>query len=170
MIDWFLIATEEDSDDGLPHTLEHLVFLGSEDYPYKGVLDLLANRSLANGTSMFEMWPKIFLFKFHKCEIFLHHQISDAWTETDNTVYTLSCAGSEGFLRLLPVYLDHILFPTLTKSGFITEIYSVTKEGEDNGAVYCEMQGRENSGESRSHLELLRNIYPNHGYSKVREI
>lgn len=47
------IATEEDSDDGLPHTLEHLVFLGSEDYPYKGVLDLLANRSLANGTSKF---------------------------------------------------------------------------------------------------------------------
>ncbi|CAG9812208.1 unnamed protein product [Chironomus riparius] len=134
------LATEEDSDDGLPHTLEHLVFLGSEDYPYKGVLDLLANRSLANGTN--------------------------AWTETDNTVYTLSCAGSEGFLRLLPVYLDHILFPTLTKSGFITEIYSVTKDGEDNGAVYCEMQGRENSGESRSHLELLRNIYPNHGYSK----
>lgn len=91
----------------------------------------------------------------------------DAWTETDNTVYTLSCAGSEGFLRLLPVYLDHILFPTLTKSGFITEIYSVTKDGEDNGAVYCEMQGRENSGESRGHLELLRNIYPEHGYSKV---
>lgn len=44
-------ATEADSDDGIPHTLEHLVFLGSEDYPYKGVLDLLANRCLANGTS-----------------------------------------------------------------------------------------------------------------------
>lgn len=62
--------------------------------------------------------------------------------------------------------MDHILFPTLTKSGFITEIYSITPDGQDNGAVYCEMQGRENSGESRSHLELLRNIYPNHGYSK----
>lgn len=89
----------------------------------------------------------------------------DAWTETDNTVYTLSCAGTEGFLRLLPVYLDHILFPTLTKSGFITEVYGITGTGEDNGAVYCEMQGRENSGESRGHLELLRNAYPNHGYS-----
>lgn len=89
----------------------------------------------------------------------------DAWTETDNTVYTLSCAGSEGFLRLLPVYLNHVLFPTLTRSGFITEIYSITDAGEDNGAVYCEMQGRENSGESRGNLELLRNIYPGHGYS-----
>lgn len=47
------LATEEDSDDGLPHTLEHLIFLGSEEYPYKGVLDLLANRCLASGTSKF---------------------------------------------------------------------------------------------------------------------
>lgn len=44
-------ATEADSDDGIPHTLEHLIFLGSEEYPYKGVLDLLANRCLASGTS-----------------------------------------------------------------------------------------------------------------------
>ena len=28
-------ATEAHDDDGLPHTLEHLVFLGSEDFPYK---------------------------------------------------------------------------------------------------------------------------------------
>lgn len=80
-------------------------------------------------------------------------------------MYTLSCAGSEGFLRLLPVYLNHILFPTLTRSGFITEVYSITETGDDNGAVYCEMQGRENSGESRGNLELLRNIYAGHGYS-----
>ena len=46
-----LSATEAQSDDGLPHTLEHLVFLGSELYPYKGVLDLLANRCLASGTN-----------------------------------------------------------------------------------------------------------------------
>jgi predicted Zn-dependent peptidase len=34
---------------GLPHTLEHLVFMGSEEYPFKGVLDKLANRALASG-------------------------------------------------------------------------------------------------------------------------
>ena len=28
-------ATEAHDDDGLPHTLEHLVFMGSEQYPYK---------------------------------------------------------------------------------------------------------------------------------------
>ena len=34
-----VVSTECESDDGLPHTLEHLVFLGSEKFPYKGVLD-----------------------------------------------------------------------------------------------------------------------------------
>lgn len=80
-------------------------------------------------------------------------------------MYTLSCAGSEGCLQMLPIYLNHILFPTLTKSAFMTEVYSITETGEDNGAVYCEMQGRENSGESRCNLEMLRNIYPGHAYS-----
>lgn len=46
-----IAATEAHDDDGLPHTLEHLIFLGSEKYPFKGVLDLLANRCLASGTN-----------------------------------------------------------------------------------------------------------------------
>ena len=28
-------ATEAHDHDGLPHTLEHLVFMGSEQFPYK---------------------------------------------------------------------------------------------------------------------------------------
>jgi Zn-dependent M16 (insulinase) family peptidase len=36
---FIVLATECLTNDGLPHTLEHLVFLGSEKYPYKGVLD-----------------------------------------------------------------------------------------------------------------------------------
>lgn len=68
---YFALATESHCDDGCPHTLEHLIFLGrlearptheqqqlsacidvgSEDYPWKGVLDELSNRSLAQGTN-----------------------------------------------------------------------------------------------------------------------
>jgi len=54
----------------------------------QGVLDLLANRCLASGTN--------------------------AWTDTDHTCYTMTTAGNVGFLNLLPVYLDHILYPLLT--------------------------------------------------------
>ncbi|GLH01355.1 Presequence protease, mitochondrial [Gryllus bimaculatus] len=136
---YFCLATEAHDDDGLPHTLEHLIFLGSESYPYKGVLDLLANRCLASGTN--------------------------AWTDTDHTCYTMTTAGSEGFLTLMPIYLDHILYPTLTDSAFITEVHHVTEEGEDAGVVYCEMQGRENMGESRTYLSMIRAVYPGHcGY------
>lgn len=136
---YFVLATEAHDDDGLPHTLEHLIFLGSELYPYKGALDLLANRCLASGTN--------------------------AWTDTDHTCYTMTTAGSGGFLSLLPIYLDHILFPTLADSGFTTEVHHVNGDGEDAGVVYCEMQGRENVDSSRAHLELLRAAYPGSGYS-----
>lgn len=44
-------------------------------------------------------------------------------------------------------------------------MHHISGEGEDGGVVYCEMQGRENSGESRTNLELIRAIYPNCGYS-----
>jgi Zn-dependent M16 (insulinase) family peptidase len=65
--------------------------------------------------------------------------VIDAWTDVDHTCYTVEVvrvvgffvslaarwdltnvivffvqAGSEGFLNLLPVYLDHVLYPTLT--------------------------------------------------------
>ncbi|XP_059607775.1 uncharacterized protein C05D11.1-like [Phlebotomus argentipes] len=136
---YFALATEAHDDDGLPHTLEHLIFLGSELYPYKGVLDLLANRCLASGTN--------------------------AWTDTDHTCYTMTTAGSDGFLELLPIFLDHILYPTLSESGFITEVHHISGEGEDAGVVYCEMQGRENSDESKGQLQMLRSMYPNCGYS-----
>lgn len=131
---YFTVATEAPDDDGLPHTLEHLIFLGSEQYPYKGVLDLLANRCLASGTN--------------------------AWTDTDHTCYTMMTAGSEGFLTLMPIYVDHILYPLLNDSGFVTEVHHITGKGEDAGVVYCEMQGRENSGESLSYIEMKRAMYP----------
>jgi hypothetical protein len=62
----------------------------------QGVLDLLANRCLASGTN--------------------------AWTDTDHTCYTITTAGSDGFLNLMPVYLDHILYPTLTVSRYSIQL------------------------------------------------
>ncbi|KAK0536901.1 hypothetical protein OC835_000659 [Tilletia horrida] len=128
------LATEIFNDSGVPHTLEHLIFLGSEKYPYKGVLDSLANRAFAQGTN--------------------------AWTANDHTAYTLTTAGSDGFLRMLPIYLDHVFFPTLTDSGFVTEVYHVTPQGTDSGVVYSEMQGRENSSGDLMELCTQRLLYP----------
>ena len=132
----------------------------------QGVLDLLANRCLAQGTN--------------------------AWTDVDHTCYTVTTAGSEGFLKLLPIYLDHILYPTLNVShhsktcththrvfyawqsflclkdaAFLTEVHHINGEGEDAGVVYCEMQARENTAEDRSSFHLMQHMYPGHCGYKV---
>ena len=67
--------------------------MGSEKYPHKGILDLFANRGFSQGTN--------------------------AWTATDHTAYTVSTAGEQGFLQLLPIYVDHILFPTITNARYV---------------------------------------------------
>lgn len=135
---FFVLATESHSDKGLPHTLEHLVFMGSKDYPYKGVLDLLANRSIAQGTN--------------------------AWTDVDHTCYTLTTAGYEGFLQMLPVYVDHILFPLNTNESFTTEVMHIDGNGKTAGVVVCEMQGRQNSPHDLLYLNLQRILYKGSGY------
>lgn len=89
-------------------------FIFSEDYPYKEVLDLLANRCLADRTN--------------------------AWTDTDHTCYTVYTAGSGGFLNILPIYMDHILHPLLRKEDFMTEVHHINGDGDDAGVVYSEMQ------------------------------
>lgn len=40
----------------------------------------------------------------------------------------MTTAGHEGFLNLLPIYLDHVLYPTLTESGYITEVRLLSSE------------------------------------------
>ena len=131
---YFTVASEIFDDTGRPHTLEHLVFLGSKSYPFKGVLDQLANRAGSNGTN--------------------------AWTDTDHTAYTIATAGSTGFLKMLPIYVDHILHPTITDAGFVTEVHHIKGDGEDAGVVYSEMQARENTAGDLMQLRQQRLIYP----------
>ncbi|KAI0051676.1 hypothetical protein FA95DRAFT_1586997 [Auriscalpium vulgare] len=131
---YFAVRTEIFDDSGCPHTLEHLVFMGSEKYPYKGIIDHFANRGFSNGTN--------------------------AWTDTDHTAYTVSTAGEAGFLQILPIYVDHILYPTITKAGFVTEVHHIDPQGEDSGVVYSEMQGRENTSGDLMSLKMQRLLNP----------
>ncbi|KAF5374955.1 hypothetical protein D9758_000192 [Tetrapyrgos nigripes] len=131
---YFVVATEIFDDSGCPHTLEHLVFMGSEKYPYKGIIDHFANRGFSNGTN--------------------------AWTDTDHTAYTVATAGEQGFLQILPIYVDHILYPTINKAGFITEVHHIDGKGHDSGVVYSEMQGRENTSGDLMALRQQRLLDP----------
>ncbi|KAI7210912.1 hypothetical protein KC365_g15142 [Hortaea werneckii] len=135
---YFALATEIHDDSGAPHTLEHLCFMGSKAYNYKGLLDKLATRQ---------------------------YSMTNAWTATDQTAYTLDTAGWDAFAQMLPVYLDHLIVPTLTDSGCYTEVHHVDGSGNDAGVVYSEMQGVQNMPEEISELTLKRLMYPeNNGY------
>ncbi|ODV73718.1 Sdd3p CYBJADRAFT_127523 [Cyberlindnera jadinii NRRL Y-1542] len=135
----FAVATEVEDDSGTPHTLEHLVFMGSAKYPYKGLLDTLGNVMFSN---------------------------TNAWTATDQTVYTLTTAGWDGFKTLLPVYLDHVINPTLTDEACYTEVYHVDGEAKEKGVVFSEMQGIQNQPWFQTALASQRALFDSKsGYS-----
>ncbi|KAL5342608.1 Metalloenzyme, LuxS/M16 peptidase-like protein [Aspergillus crustosus] len=130
---YFVLATEILDDSGAPHTLEHLIFMGSRNYRYKGFLDKLATRFYSN---------------------------TNAWTATDHTAYTLDTAGWEAFSRMLPVYLEHVIAPTLTDEGCYTEVHHIDGTGNDAGVVYSEMQGVQNNSAELIDLAARRITYP----------
>ncbi|KAI4206241.1 MAG: hypothetical protein LQ346_001212 [Caloplaca aetnensis] len=130
---FFTLATEIHDDSGAPHTLEHLCFMGSKSYRYKGVLDKLATRAYSN---------------------------TNAWTATDHTAYTLDTAGWDGFAQILPIYLEHVIVPTLTDAGCYTEVHHVDGAGQDAGVVYSEMQGVQNTQGELMDLRSKRLLYP----------
>ncbi|KAF9044800.1 hypothetical protein BDZ89DRAFT_1191615 [Hymenopellis radicata] len=129
---YFVVATEIFDDSGCPHTLEQCSRLhGIQKVSVQGIIDHLANRGFSNGTN--------------------------AWTDTDHTAYTVSTAGEQGFLQLLPIYVDHILYPTITKAG---SVHHIDPQGKDSGVVYSEMQGRENTSGDLMALRMQRLMYP----------
>lgn len=130
---FFILATEIHDDSGAPHTLEHLCFMGSKSYKYKGFLDKLATRAYSS---------------------------TNAWTATDHTAYTLETAGWAGFAQMLPIYLEHVIVPTLTDAACVTEVHHIDGEGNDAGVVYSEMQGVQNTANQLIELRAKRLIYP----------
>ncbi len=73
---------------------------------------MLANRCLASGTNAWTGKDNIQKKKIVSELSFTRFYRPD----TDHTCYTMTTAGKDGFLELLPIYLDHILYPTLTVS------------------------------------------------------
>jgi Zn-dependent M16 (insulinase) family peptidase len=112
-----------------------LIFCGSKNYPYRGYLDSLANRCLSTGTN--------------------------AYTMEDNTGYTLVTAGAEGTINILPIFLDHVIQPTLRPYQFLTEIYHIDGTAKQKGVVYCEMASRENTEPDLLDLHLRMNLFQN---------
>ncbi|KAM3076092.1 hypothetical protein ACMFMG_006389 [Clarireedia jacksonii] len=130
---YFTLATEILDNSGSPHTLEHLCFMGSRSYPYKGLLDKLSTRT---------------------------YSYANAWTAIDHTTYTLETAGWEGFAQILPVYLEHLILPTITEDTCYTEVHHIDGEGNDAGVVYSEIQGLQNTVSFQLEARARQLLYP----------
>lgn len=130
---YFAVATEANDNSGCPHTLEHIVFMGSQKYPYKGLLDKLGSTQLSS---------------------------TNAFTAQDRTCYSLSTAGFEGFKNLLPVYLDHVLNATVDESACLTEVYHIDGKGDEKGVVFSEMQEYEHMSDSLMTAEAQKMLFP----------
>ena len=120
----FCLPTPAFDNDGDPYILEHLIFMGSEDYPYKEALDFLADSCLAKKPS--------------------------SWIRKDHTCYTVDTVGTAGFTQILPIFLDHILFPTLRPEDFVTEVHHIDGKGYDIGVVYRKIE-RSNHIDGKGH-------------------
>jgi len=109
--------------------LEHLIFTGSKDYPDRGYLDKLATICLSTGTN--------------------------AYTSEDHTCYFVSTASLDGLVKLLPVYLDHILHPQLRPEDMALEVFSLDPASKEaRGVVYCEMKSREHTEADQLDIRL----------------
>ncbi|KAJ3272488.1 hypothetical protein HK104_004459, partial [Borealophlyctis nickersoniae] len=69
--------------------------------------------------------------------------------------------GSDGMLEVIPVFLDHILHPTLRPAQFLTEVYHMDGTAKHQGVVYCEMASRENTEPDLLDHALRRLLYQN---------
>ncbi|KAJ1995088.1 hypothetical protein GGI25_001317 [Coemansia spiralis] len=119
---------------GKPHSLEHLVFCGSEKYPYRGYIDVVASQNLG--------------------------QPMNATTYSDMTIFKFVGLGQEAAANVLPVALDHVMHPLIQDNHFATEVYHVDQDGRQQGVLLSEMSEFSYKEASVRSLSLRQMLYP----------
>ncbi|UJR26968.1 hypothetical protein I4U23_008275 [Adineta vaga] len=128
------VQTKPYDDTGCAHTLEHLIFMGSRQYPQQGYLDYISAQYYSLGTN--------------------------ATTYRDMTTYELTTVNHQSLSTLLPIYLDHIFNPLLTNDCYLTEVHHISGEtGDDAGVVYSEIQSSENQPDEILLYSVLRDLW-----------
>ena len=56
------------------------------------------------------------------------------------TSTSFQAAGSDGALRFLSLFLNQMLYATLTEGDVLTEAHHIDEVGKDGGVVYSEMK------------------------------
>ncbi len=114
--------TPPESDNGVPHIMEHSVLCGSRNFPVKDPFVELCKGSL--------------------------NTFLNAMTYSDKTVYPVASMNKKDFHNLMHVYLDAVFYPNiyekkeiLMQEGWHYEVDEETGDLKYNGVVYNEMKG-----------------------------
>ena len=54
-----------------------------------------------------------------------------SWSRADHTCFSVSTAGTSGLLEILPILLDHILFPYIRTDDYLTDAHFKNENGDD---------------------------------------
>ncbi|KAJ1800685.1 hypothetical protein LPJ59_000898 [Coemansia sp. RSA 2399] len=111
-----------------------VVFCGSEKYPYRGYIDVVASQSLG--------------------------QPMNATTYSDMTIFKFVGLGQEAASNVLPVALDHVMHPLIQDNHFATEVYHVDQDGRQQGVLLSEMSEFSYREPSVRSLSLRQMLYP----------
>lgn len=133
--------TPPESDNGLPHILEHAVLSGSEQYDIKEPFVELLKGSL--------------------------NTFLNAMTMPDRTIYPFSTTNLTEFYQLCDVYLDGVFFPNIHQDDRILgqEGWHYQWNDQDelsiSGVVFNEMKGAMDQPEQLLFSELQAALYDN---------
>nr|CAD2135810.1 unnamed protein product [Meloidogyne enterolobii] len=72
----------------------------------------------------------------------------------------MNSISREGFLKVLPLFMDNLFSPALKASEFTTEIHHITERGTNGGVVYAEMSGKQSNMDSIMEIALRKSLYP----------
>ena len=137
--------TPPNSDNGVPHIMEHSVLCGSKNFPVKDPFVELCKGSL--------------------------NTFLNAMTYSDKTVYPVASLNKKDFHNLMHVYLDAVFYPNiyekkeiLMQEGWHYEVDEETGDLKYNGVVFNEMKGVYSNPEQQLYRVIEKSLLDNTAY------
>lgn len=137
--------TMAESDNGLPHIMEHSVLNGSKNFPVKSPFDEMSKGSL--------------------------NTFLNAFTSKDFTMYPVASMNDKDYFNLMHVYLDAVFNPLiysdpriLQQEGWHYELDDKAAPLKYNGVVYNEMKGSFSDPNEELSYQIFRAMFPDNGY------
>ena len=137
--------TFPESDNGIPHIMEHSVLNGSKNFPVKSPFDVLSKGSL--------------------------NTFLNAMTSKDMTMYPVASMNDKDYFNLMHIYLDAVFNPLLytdprimKQEGWHYELTSGNDPIQYTGVVYNEMKGAFSNPNRELWYQIYKNLFPDNAY------